>query len=464
MAAMRAGLLVRPARRLPLVLALALALSARAQDPTPSPAERPPNFVVIMADDLGAGELGCYGHRSHRTPHLDDLARTGVRFETCFTAPICRPTRVMVLTGQYGCHNGVHHFPGRRGGPPVAFEGVDDMRNHVTFAQLLKARGYATGITGKWQLSGAPPTLVTETGFDEYLIWGQYERYHTPEDRERIARAGIRYRARYWRPCLIENGRWRETGPDDYGPDLFTDFAIRFLRRHRDRPFLLYYPMVLTHSPFRPTPLTSKGPQDRRQNDFRRHFAANVEYVDVLVGRIVAALEDLGLREHTILIFTGDNGTGAGHGKNTVTERGARVPLIVNAPGLVRARGASKELADLSDLLPTLCDFAGVPIPNDRPIDGRSLAPFLRGETETTREWIFAFLGDGRILRTKRWLLENNTPHRFGRLYDCGESRDGKGYRDVTDSDDPEVQAVRERFLALLEKLPAPVVRERRRR
>ncbi|OQC05502.1 MAG: hypothetical protein BWX80_02033 [Candidatus Hydrogenedentes bacterium ADurb.Bin101] len=134
--------------------------------------------------------------------------------------------------------------------------------------------------------------------------------------------------------------------------------------------------------------------------------------------------------------------------------------MIVNGPGIVKARGATMELTDLSDILPTLAAFAGAEPPADRPIDGKSYAKFLRGDTDTTRDWIFSYIGDARILRTKRWLLEDNSPHHYGRLYDCGDHRDGTGYREVTDSEDPEVAEIKQRFAALLEKLPAPVLPE----
>lgn len=435
----------------PRLVALAL-LSAAA--PAQEPARPKPNIVLVMADDLGAAELGCYGSTKHATPNLDRLAAGGVRFETAFAACVCRPTRIMLFTGQYGCHNGVYNFDEKRGGPTPE---VSDITGHLTFAQLLKGAGYTTALCGKWQLSGTPPTMLHEAGFDEYLIWAQEGRYLTPEQHAAAQKAGIKARTRYWRPRLSRNGEWIPTDADTYGPDVFTDFAIDFMGRHRDEPFLLYFPMALTHDPFRPTPASSRSPEDRGENSFQEHFRANVEYVDVLIGRLDRALAELDLRDHTLLLFTGDNGTW-GRGKAQPTELGARVPMIASGPGIVRRRGATGELTDLSDVLPTLCDFAGVPVPDDRPIDGVSLGPFLRGESEHTRPWIFSFIADRRILRTQRWLLEDDSPLHAGRLYDCGGSRDGTGYRDVTDSDDPEVAAARARFAALLEELPAPVL------
>lgn len=418
---------------------------------------KPPNFIVIMADDLGAKELSCYGHPVHRTPHLDALAAGGVQFNTGYAAPLCHPTRVMIMTGQYGCHNGVYNFAGMRGGPEPRSPVEDIGANHVTFAEVLKQRGYKTALAGKWQLSGTLPNMIYECGFDEYLIWA-YLSYLPKDVTHTGGFEGDSKPSRYWHPCILKNGAYLPTKPDDYGPDLYTGFLIDFMKRHREEPFFLYYPMCLTHAPHVPTPDTVTEGEDRLKNE-QRHFKGAVEYMDKLVGRIVAALDELGLRENTIILFTGDNGTG-GDGKGQPTELGARVPMIYNGPGIVKQRGLSPELTDLSDVLPTLTDFAGAPLPEGRVIDGHSLAPFLRGETDTAREWIFSFIADRRILRTKRWLLEDNSPLRMGRLYDCGDSRDGAGYRDVTDSDDPEARAARDYFEELLKNLPAPVLPE----
>ena len=414
-----------------------------------------PNLIVIMADDIGAGELACYGHPTHRTPNLDALARGGVQFDTCFTSPVCHPTRFTLMTGQYGHRTGVFNFAGKRAGPPEHHEGVDDIANHLTFARPLKEAGYATAVAGKWQLSGEHPTVARELGFDEYCIWAARNHY-SPEDREKALAAGIDFRSRYWRPSIVRNGRWVPTRENDYGPDIFTDFLIEFVRAHRGGPFFLYLTMPLTHGPWLPTPDTYRPGMDRERKD-PVHFPANVAYMDKLVGRLVAALDAAGVRDNTILFFTGDNGTG-GDGKSTATEKGARVPLIVNAPGLVKVRGVTPALADTSDIFPTLMEFGGATVPAKHVVDGRSMAGFLRGERDTTREWIFAYQADYRILRTGRWLLEGNSPRHAGELFDCGTSRNGTGYRNVTNSTAPEVVAARRYFDGLLQNLPAPVL------
>ncbi len=419
------------------------------------PVVRPPNFILIMADDVGAGEFGSYGHPENLTPNLSELARSGVQFSTCYATPVCRPTRIEIMTGQYGHHNGVYQFSNQPGGPSPGAP-VNDITHHLTFAQVLKKHGYATAQAGKWQLSGKHPTLIREAGFDEYCMFA-YERNLPPGVEHTGGWDSVmrkRSASRYWHPSIVRNGEYVPTRPDSYGPDIFTDFVIDFARRHRDRPFFIYYPLVLTHVPYVPTPDTLKSEADR----FTRPegaLGANVRYIDKLVGRIVRALDDLELRDRTIVLFTGDNGT-IGNGKGRATELGARVPMIVNGPSVVQPLHISRELIDLSDVLPTLVDLAGATLPSGHVVDGRSFAPILRGEPGNTRDWIYSYIGNRRIVRTRRWLLEDNTPHQFGRLYDCGDNRNGSGYREVTHSSDAEVLAARRMMERILADKPVP--------
>lgn len=415
--------------------------------PAPAAEKRPPNLIVVLADDLGAKELGCYGNREHQTPHLDRLAAEGVRFETCYATPLCTPTRVATMTGQYAFRTGYFHMAGRpltprRDSPEY------DIGAKFTFADLLKTRGYATALAGKWQLTGTLPTLIRDCGFDEYRMWA-YRSNLPPGVSHPGTEEGKEMTSRYWQPCIVENGRYLPTKPDDYGPDMFTDFVLDFAKRNRERPFFVYFTMPMTHGPHVETP-DPANPGKRRPGGFK----SNLEYLDHVMGRMVRSLDAMGLRENTVIIFVGDNGT-AGSGKGQISELGCRVPLIVRCPGTVRAGIVSPALTDITDIFATLADFAGATIPKDHPVDGTSLVPTLRGETNRGREWIFSFLGRGRILRDRRWLLElrGDGTERF---YDCGDRRDGTGYRDVTRSDDPEVKAARARFAALLERLPGP--------
>jgi len=416
----------------------------------PAGADRPPNLILLMADDCSAREFGCYGHREHRTPVLDRLAETGVRFRTCWCTPICSPTRAMLMTGQYAFRTRWWHNQMKPG--PKEPHG-DLSREHTLFAQPLRQAGYATAICGKWQLRGQEDAY----GFDEHCMWKKWDGFDGPVEKEGHALPGRA--ARYWHPAIVRNGQGVKTTATDYGPDLFADFLLDFARRHRDRPFLIYYPMCLTHGSWDfeagrrghlPVPeLDADGrPTGRKRPGSLRH---DVEYTDALVGRIVKGLEALGLRQNTVLMFTCDNGT-AVYGKNKVAgERGPLVPMIANGPGRVRPRGARDELVSLVDVFPTLLDLAGVAPPEGYTLDGRSFAWILRGEPGEEREYVFSYCADARLIRTKRWLLDGD-----GRLWDCGDNRSGEGYADVTDSKDAEVLAARKRLEGYLEHLPGP--------
>ncbi len=417
-----------------------------------------PNVIVLLCDDIGAHELGVYGHPEHKTPNLDRLAATGIYFETGYSTPICHPTRFELMTGQYGHHNGVYQFPNRPGGPAEAGEGADDIASHLTIGKIFQEAGYATAQCGKWQLSGQHPELIFETGFDEYCMWA-YTHNLPPgikkHDGLHENKQGTKT-ARYWHPSIVRNGKKVPTTINDYGPDIFSDFAIEFAKNHKQKPFFIYYPMALTHGPYWPTPDDNPADEDKNENS-KSNWKSNVQYTDKIVGKLVAALEEIGERDNTLFLFVGDNGTG-GNGKARTTEMGCRVPFIVNGPNLVKPIGACRELVDVSDILPTCCEVAGIQLPDNHVIDGVSFAPYLQGDTTPLREWIYGYLGGGRVVRTKRWLLEDNTMKDFGKLIDCGESRNGEGYVDVTSKNSPEVRRARQMMLAILKDKPVPDV------
>jgi arylsulfatase A len=360
-----------------------------------------------MADDLGYECLGCYGSRSYRTSVLDGLATTGMRFDHCYSQPLCTPSRVKIMTGQYNFRN-------------YGTFGILDP-TQTTFAHVLKGAGYATCVVGKWQLFGSSDqngpvrgrgAYPSETGFDEHCLW-------------QIDRRESRYRD----PLIVENGRYRDDLKGKYGPDVFTDYAIDFIERQKGRPFLLYFPMALTHDPFVPTPDSPQWPQARDKAN-KKYFADMVTYMDKLVGRIVGKLDDLGLRENTLVLFTGDNGThrsvesrlgdktvrGA---KGRTTDAGTHVPLVANWPGTMPAGRACDDLIDFTDFLPTLAEAAGARIPRRLHLDGRSFLPQLHGQDGNPRQWVFCHYfrdaGDPVqcYVRDRRWKLYTN-----GNLYD----------------------------------------------
>lgn len=424
-------------------LANAVAFKAQAAEP-------PPNFLIVLADDLGAKELGCYGHKKHATPRLDKLASEGMRFETCYATPLCTPTRVLLMTGQYGFRTGYFNLHGQPLTPKPSSPN-HDIGSKLTFADVVKTKGYVTGLAGKWQLTGKVPTLVHDCGFDEYRMWAYKENLpagveHTGEWENKAGQKT----SRYWHPSLMENGNYLPTKPTDYGPDLFNEFAIDFIRRHKDQPWCLYYTHPLTHGPHVEVP-DLKNPGKRLPGG----FASNLEYLDHLMGKLVDAVDAMGLKQRTVIVFVGDNGTG-GDGKNTITELGCRVPLIVRG-GPVKAGVVSKELVSVSDIFPTVAEYANATTPADHKIDGVSLVPTLRGDTASHRPWLFSYLREGKVLRDQRWLLEDPGTGN-ARFFDCGDRRDGVDYRDVTNDKSAEVVAARAKFAAILKDLPGPEI------
>ena len=349
---------------LSLACALAASAAAVAADVPPKP-----NVVLVLADDFGYECVAADGGQSYKTPHLDQLAAAGVRFEHCHVQPLCTPTRVQLMTGKYNVRNYLNF------GTLV--------RTETTFAHLLKKAGYATGICGKWQL-GREKDSPQHFGFDESYLW-----QHT------------RRPPRYANPGLEHNGKELNFTGGEYGPDLVNDFALDFVTRHKDRPFFLYYPMMLTHNPFQPTPDSpdwdpkAKG---EKVNQDPKHFADMTAYMDKLVGQLDAKLGGLGLRDNTLLIFVGDNGTGRGvtsrfrgadyrGGKGTTKAAGTHVPLIVSWPGVVKQGRVSADLVSSVDFLPTIGEAAGVAVPAGT--DGVSFLPQVRGEKGAPREWLY---------------------------------------------------------------------------
>ncbi len=377
-----------------------LALAAGRGSTTAAADLKRPNVILIMADDLGFETIGANGGTSYTTPVLDELARGGVRFTQCYVQPLCTPTRVQLMTG---CYN---------------------MRNYVTFGQmapelttfgnLLMDAGYATAIVGKWQL-GRDPDLPRKFGFEEHCLWQH-----------------LRRPPRYANPGLEIQGIARDFHDGQYGPDLVNQFALDFIDRHREEPFFLYYPMMLTHSPYQATPDSSDWDpraQGEKVNIKPRHFGEMVAYMDKLVGRVVAKLDALGIRDRTLLIFLGDNGTGRGTrswlghreilgGKGLTLARGMHVPLMVSWPDGIRSPRVSDELIDSTDFLPTICAAAGVTIPPERVVDGHSFLPQLQGQPDAPRRWIYSWYSPrGEPLREFAFNRDYKL-YRTGELYD----------------------------------------------
>jgi arylsulfatase A len=327
---------------------------------------RPPNIVFIMADDLGAECLGCYGGQSYKTPRLDRLAQSGLRFDHAYCTPLCTPTRVEVMTGQYPVGNG---WPDGIWTKPRAEQFLDP--GTYTFARMLKDAGYATAVAGKWQLARFEdrPDHPSRLGFDRHCLWT----WKYTEAPSWVRTEGGGRPSRYWDPGLWRDGSLMEGTKGRFGPDICTEFLLDFIDQNATRPFFIYYPMMLTHDPFVPVPGMEGDKQGSNSQD---NFAGMVEYTDKLVGRIADRLEERGLREKTLLIFTGDNGTNAKivsklngrsvqGGKNHLNDAGTRVPFIVNWPGIAPRGKVVEDLIDFTDLLPTFAEVSGANIPKN---------------------------------------------------------------------------------------------------
>jgi len=386
-------------------------------------ASRKPNIIFILSDDHGIDGVGCYGSDKFKTPNLDALAKAGVRFEICHSAPLCGPTRCEFITGRYAFRTGgltnQSWNPAGGKGPKSSDE--------VGIAKTLKQAGYATCSAGKWRQVGETPG---DWGFDEWIT---------------DPTAG----GWYWQKSYTKNGKLVELDKEVYYEDVIYEFAMDFIKRHREGPFFLYYPSHLVHGPIVRTPDSAPGSKDL--------YADNIAYLDKMVGKIVAEIERLGLRENTVILFAGDNGTARKSGtiggrqingaKASMWEGGTRVPLIASWKGTTPAGTVCKDMVDFSDFHATFADLAGANLPAGVTIDGRSFAPQLRGQKGNPREWIYVQLGKNWYVKERFWKLNQS-----GELYDM---KDAPFVETLVPADtkDAEAIAARKRLQAVLDQL-----------
>lgn len=361
-----------------------------------------PNVVLIYCDDLGYADVGCFGSKSNPTPNLDRMAAEGVRFTDFYvSSPVCSASRSALLTGAY------HERVGIRGAlGPKDRKGLD--HSETTLAELLKGRGYATGMAGKWHLGCRPSQLPVHHGFDEYLglpysndMWP----YH-PESP-----------GNYPPLPLIEGDRpvIAAASPDDQREftTRFADRAVAFIRRNKDRPFFFYLAPDMPHVPL----FVRKGHEGRTG---RGLYADVLSEIDDAVGRVMATLEELKLDDKTLVIFASDNGPWLSYGdhagsagplregKGTCYEGGIRVPMIARWPGQIPPGSTCREPAATIDILPTLATLTHASLP-DRPIDGKDLTPWLLGHPPAAplHDALFFYYADGQLqaMRSGRWKL-----------------------------------------------------------
>ncbi len=415
-----------------------------------------PNILFILTDDLGKEWISDYGAEGIETPNIDKLSQTGMKFENFYSTPQCTPTRVSLFTGQYPFRNGwINHWDVPRWGGGAHF----DWNKNPSIARIMKSAGYKTAAAGKWQVNDfrVQPEAMVSHGFDDYCMWTGGEAGNPASDE------------RYWNP-YIHTKKGSKTYNGKFGEDVFTDFLIDFLKTNKEKPMFLYYAMCLTHTPFTSTPAE---PNVNEKYDCHK---AMVRYMDFSVGKLVQALEDLGLRENTIIIYTTDNGTTGAitgrmngrevpGGKTKTTENGICEPFVVNCPGIVPSGMVTDALGDITDILPTCAELGRAHLPKDFVFDGVSLANVILGKSrDSSRKWIMAMGGNGggsaaelsenglenqyrfrdRVIRDKEYKLfisSERKPQKLIAILDDPEEKN-----DLLQSNDPKVKAEYEKL------------------
>ncbi len=404
--------------RIALMGGAALAMASQAA------ANRPPNIIYIMADDAGYGDFSCYGQEKFATPHIDRLAAEGMRFTQHYSgSTVCAPTRCSLMVGR---HTGRISVRGNREHRPIGQ--MPMAAEETTVAELLQEAGYVTGAFGKWGL-GYPGSHgePLNKGFDVFFGYNCQRNAHT-----------------YYPTWLYDNAEQIELDGKTYSHDLIMERALRFIRENKDRPFFCYLPVAIPHAAMQvpdeyAAPFREKWPQfnDRigryagtRVTNPIAAFAGMMVKMDEGVGEVLALLEELGIDEHTVVMFTSDNGPHreGGHDpdffnsngpfsgyKRDLTDGGIRVPLAVRWPGKVPAGTESDLISAHWDFLPTACDLAGAETPGD--LDGISMAPTLLGRPDRQKQhdylyWEFYERGGKRAVRLGKWKAIQRNLHK----------------------------------------------------
>ena len=383
-----------------------------------------PNIILAFSDDVGIGDIHCYGG-PFKTPHIDALAAGGTRFEYSYATPLCGPSRCQTLTGRY---------PFRTGLNTNASQEAINPKREVMIPTIMKKAGYITASVGKW---GQMPLGPGEWGFDEYLVF--------------------KGSGKYWREqakgAYNVNGKEKELPEGKYLPDVMHEFLVDFITRQKDKPFFVYYPMSHIHGPILRTPDSKPGANADQL------YADNVEYMDKLVGKLIADLDRLKLREKTLVLFTGDNGTAkfgattatingkqVSGQKGTMLEGGSRVPLIANWPGTTPAGKVNHDLTDFSDFFATFAELGNAKLPEGVTLDSHSFAPQIKGEKGTPREWVYVELNGASYVRDARFKLTNR-----GEMFDLTEAPI-KEIPVAKDTKDPAAIAARKNLQKVLEQ------------
>lgn len=374
------------------ILYLSITCALFGAEPSTQSAKGPPNIIILLADDLGYGDLGCYGHPTIRTPNLDRMAREGARFTEFYSAAeVCTPSRAALLTGRYPIRSGMCHNQFRvlrniaTGGLP---------HSEITLAETLKKQGYSTACIGKWHLgvfSINPDHHPMRHGFDHFFGLPHSNDMDFSPGRPPGAQGRLEQDPAWWNSPLYRGTRVVERPVDQTTlTGRYTEESISFIRENKDKPFLLYLPHTFPHIPlFASKDFKGKSP--------RGLYGDVVEELDHSVGRILQTLRELGLDQNTLVAFSSDNGPWTTYnlaggsagllrgGKGSTWEGGMRVPGILWGPGIVRANQTITEPASLMDLFTTCTLLGGGEVPKDREVDGLDLRSVLKGEGASPR-------------------------------------------------------------------------------
>ncbi len=373
------------------VLAVAAAYGFTTLSQAADAADRP-NVVILFADDLGYGDLGCQGHPEFKTPALDRMAAEGVRLTDFYVpVPYCAPSRGTIMTGRYPWRHGVIRNPC----PDAGINDVGIPASEITLGEALQTAGYATCCIGKWHLGHQPQFYPCRNGFDEYL--------------------GILY-SNDMRPVELIDGDKVVEYPVVQATltKRYTERAIRFIEKNEGRPFFLYLPHAMPHKPL-------AASEEFYKKSGAGLYGDAIAELDWSVGQILGKLDELGLDEKTLVIFTSDNGPwfgGSSGGlrgmKGQTWEGGIRVPMIARWPGKIPPGRVSHEPAGTIDLLPTVLKLAGADVPDDRVIDGRDILPLLTSDAASPHEALFAMSGPNLLtVRSGRWKLHVKPPPKW---------------------------------------------------
>lgn len=386
---------MKKAHYLAILLLFTAIIGVSAQNKKAKQSDTKPNIIFILADDLGIGDVSCYGSDNNKTPIIDRLAKSGMQFTHAYTAPLCGPSRSRILTGRYAFRTGA-----------VNQDRVAEIKpeNEVLIPTVLKSAGYTSAMVGKWSQFGLTPK---DFGFDDYITFQGSGIYWSKEKKKAAT--------------YTENGETKVLNENVYMPDLMHDHLVKFLDDNKKKPFFLYYSMVHVHA------LIQRTPDSKPGSDL---YADNTAYMDKLVGKLLATLESMKLRENTLIVFMGDNGTANAYAgrssiqgkalsgkKGTLLECGSLVPTIASWPAVIKSGQINADLIDSSDLLPTFAAVSGAQLPTKNVLDGRSFLPQLQGKKGNSKEYIYMELGNKWYVRNAKWKL-----NRQGELFDMSNA------------------------------------------